>query len=35
VERWRPVSKSVGRDMDKFTDVLNERVFSKIDPEKL
>ncbi len=35
VERWRPVSKSVGRDMDKFTDVLNQRVFSKIDPEKL
>ena len=35
VERWRPVSKSVGRDMDKFTDVLNERVFSKVDPEKL
>jgi TRAP-type C4-dicarboxylate transport system substrate-binding protein len=35
VERWRPVSKSVGRDMDKFTDVLNQQVFSKIDPEKL
>jgi len=35
VERWRPVSKGIGRDMDKFTDVLNQQVFSKIDPEKL
>jgi TRAP-type transport system periplasmic protein len=35
VERWRPVSKSIGRDVDKFTDVLNQQVFSKLDPEKL
>jgi TRAP-type C4-dicarboxylate transport system substrate-binding protein len=35
VERWRPVSKSIGRDIDKFTDVLTKEVFSKIDPEKL
>src|SRR5262245_13814401 len=35
VERWRPVSKEIGRDIDKFTDTLNKEVFSKIDPEKL
>jgi TRAP-type C4-dicarboxylate transport system substrate-binding protein len=35
VERWRPVSKQIGRDVDKFTDVLNKQVFSKIDPDKL
>ena len=35
VERWRPVSKGIGRDIDKFTDALNREVFSKIDPEKL
>lgn len=35
VERWRPVSKAIGRDIDKFTDVLNQQVFSKIDPAKL
>ena len=35
VERWRPVSKQIGRDIEKFTDVLNREVFSKIDPQKL
>jgi TRAP-type transport system periplasmic protein len=35
VERWRPVSKGIGRDIDKFTDTLTREVFSKIDPEKL
>jgi TRAP-type C4-dicarboxylate transport system substrate-binding protein len=35
VERWRPRSKEIGRDVDKFTDVLNAEVFSKIDPDKL
>ena len=35
VERWRPVSKQVGRDIDKFTEVLVKEVFSKIDPDKL
>jgi TRAP-type transport system periplasmic protein len=35
VERWRPVSKQIGRDIDKFTDTLNREVFSKVDPEKL
>jgi TRAP-type transport system periplasmic protein len=35
VERWRPLSKEVGRDIDKFTAVLTSEVFSKIDPEKL
>ena len=35
VERWRPVSKEIRRDIDKFTQVLDREVFSKIDPEKL
>ena len=35
VERWRPASKEIGRDIDKFADVLNREVYSKIDPDKL
>jgi TRAP-type transport system periplasmic protein len=35
VERWRPVSKQIGRDIDKFTEVLDREVFSKVDPDKL
>jgi TRAP-type C4-dicarboxylate transport system substrate-binding protein len=35
VERWKPVSKQVGRDIDKFTDVLTREIFSKIDPDKI
>ncbi len=34
VERWRPRSKQIGRDIDKFTDVLDREVFSKLDPNK-
>jgi TRAP-type transport system periplasmic protein len=35
VERWRPASKQIGRDVDKFSDVLTREVYSKIDPDKL
>ena len=35
VERWRPVSKDVGRDIGKYTDLLNREIFSKVDPDKL
>ena len=35
VERWRPMSKEIGRDVDKFTDVLMREVFSKVDLDKL
>jgi TRAP-type transport system periplasmic protein len=35
VERWRPKSKEIGRDVDKFSDVLTKEVFSKVDPDKL
>lgn len=35
VERWRPLSKDIGRDVDKFTDVLMREVFSKVDVNKL
>ena len=34
-KKWRALSKEVGRDIDKFVEVLNREVFSKIDPEKL
>ena len=35
VERWRPISKEIGRDIDKFADVLMREVFSKVDVDKL
>ena len=35
VERWRPASKEIGRDVDKFSDVLTREVYSKVDPDKL
>jgi len=35
VERWREKSKTIGRDIDKFADVLRQEIFSKIDVEKL
>jgi TRAP-type C4-dicarboxylate transport system substrate-binding protein len=34
-KKWRALSKEIGRDIDKFTDVLNREVFSKIDINKL
>jgi TRAP-type C4-dicarboxylate transport system substrate-binding protein len=35
IEKWRARSKEVGRDIDKFADVLTRDVFSKIDLSKL
>ena len=35
VERYRPLSKQIGRDVKKFQDALLQEVFSKVDPEKL
>lgn len=35
VERWRVKSKDIGRDIDKFADVLTKEIFSKVDVEKL
>jgi TRAP-type C4-dicarboxylate transport system substrate-binding protein len=35
VERWKSVSKDVGRDIDRFADVLTREIFSKIDPDKI
>ena len=35
VERWRPASKAIGRDVDKFSEVLTREVYSKVDPDKL
>jgi TRAP-type C4-dicarboxylate transport system substrate-binding protein len=35
IEKWRPRSKEIGRDIDKFTEVLTSEVFSKIDLDKL
>jgi TRAP-type transport system periplasmic protein len=35
IEAWQPRSKEIGRDIDKFTDVLMREVYSKIDLSKL
>ena len=35
VEKWRPLSKQVGRDIDKYTEVLMREIYSKIDIDKL
>jgi TRAP-type C4-dicarboxylate transport system substrate-binding protein len=35
IEKWRAKSKEIGRDIDKFADVLNQEIFSKIDLDKL
>ena len=34
-KKWRGLSKDIGRDIDKFTAVLNREVFSKLDINKL
>jgi TRAP-type transport system periplasmic protein len=35
VEKWRGLSKDIGRDIDKFAEVLTREVFSKVDLSKL
>jgi archaellum component FlaC len=35
IEKWRKISPQVGRDVNKFVDVLNREVFSKLDVNKL
>jgi hypothetical protein len=35
IARWKPVAKDIGRDIEKYTDVLNREIFSKIDPDKI
>ena len=35
IEKWRGKSKDIGRDIDKFTNVLMSEIFSKIDLDKL
>jgi TRAP-type C4-dicarboxylate transport system substrate-binding protein len=35
IEKWRAKSKDIGRDIDKFTNVLMTEIFSKIDLNKL
>jgi TRAP-type transport system periplasmic protein len=35
IEKWRPRSKEIGRDIDKFTEILMSDIFSKIDLDKL
>jgi len=35
VERWRAKSKAIGRDVEKFADVLMSEIFSKVDLDKL
>jgi hypothetical protein len=33
--KWNLLSKDIGMDVDKFTEVLNAEVYSKIDPNAL
>ncbi len=33
--KWRALSKEIGRDVDKFTEVMNREIYSKIDINKL
>lgn len=35
IAKWRGLSKDIGRDIDKFTEVLMREVYSKIDLDKL
>jgi TRAP-type C4-dicarboxylate transport system substrate-binding protein len=35
ITKWRGLSKDIGRDIDKFTQVLMQQIYSKIDLEKL
>ena len=35
IEKWRGKSEEIGRDIDKFADVLTKEIFSKIDLAKL
>ena len=34
-QKWKPLSKQIGRDIDKFTEVLQREVYDKVDPSKL
>ena len=35
VEKWRKISGTVGRDIDKFADLLDKEIYSKVDLSKL
>lgn len=35
VEKWRAKSKEIGRDIDKFADVIEKEIFGKVDLGKL
>ncbi len=35
LEKWRKLSPEIGRDINKFVDVLNKEIFSKVDVNKL
>jgi TRAP-type C4-dicarboxylate transport system substrate-binding protein len=35
IAKWRKVSPEIGRDVNKFVDVLNREIFSKLDVNKL
>jgi len=35
IEKWRPLSKEIGRDIDKFVAALMREVFAKVDLNKL
>ena len=35
IEKWRKLSKEIGRDVDKFIEALNREIYSKLDLDKL
>ena len=35
VEKWRKISAEIGRDIDKYADVLDREIYSKVDLNKL
>jgi hypothetical protein len=33
--KWQALSKQIGRDIDKFAEIVNREVYDKVDPNKL
>ena len=33
--KWRPLTANMGRDIQKFADLLCNEVYAKVDPDKL
>jgi TRAP-type transport system periplasmic protein len=35
IEKWKGFEKEIGRDIQKYADILWREVYSKVDPDKL